>query len=53
LRPVALGAAELIDRWRTLTAGAIDTLDASGALTRLGTRFVGDMRATMERQKGR
>jgi uncharacterized protein len=46
--PLALGAAECFDRWRTLTAGAIDTLAASGALTPLGTRFVEGMRATIE-----
>jgi uncharacterized protein len=46
--PIALGAAERFDRWRTLTAGAIDTLAASGALTPLGTRFVEGMRATIE-----
>ena len=46
--PIALGAAERFDRWRTLTAEAIDTLAASGALTSLGTRFVEGMRATIE-----
>jgi uncharacterized protein len=44
---IAVGAAERFDRWRTLTAGAIDTLAASGALTPLGTRFVEGMRATI------
>lgn len=41
-------AAELFARWRTLTAEAIDTLVASGALTSLGMRFVEGMRATVE-----
>jgi uncharacterized protein len=44
----ALEAAERFARWRTLTAEAIDTLTASGALTSLGTRFVEGMRATIE-----
>jgi uncharacterized protein len=43
-----LEAAELFARWRTLTAEAIDTLVASGALTSLGMRFVEGMRATVE-----
>jgi aminoglycoside 3-N-acetyltransferase len=41
--PVALGAAERVDRWRTLTAEAIDTLVDAGALTSLGMRFVEGM----------
>ena len=46
--PAGLEAAELFARWRTLTAEAIDTLVASGALTSLGIRFVEGMRATVE-----
>jgi uncharacterized protein len=46
--PGALAAAERFARWRALTAAAIDTLAGSGALTDLGDRFVGRMRATIE-----
>jgi uncharacterized protein len=41
-------AAERFARWRALTAEAIETLAGSGALTDLGDRFVGRMRATIE-----
>jgi uncharacterized protein len=44
----ALEAAERFSLWRTLTAEAVDTLVASGALTPLGTRFVEGMRATIK-----
>jgi len=46
--PDALAAAEQFARWRMMTAEAIETLASSGALTRLGDRFVADMRATAE-----
>jgi uncharacterized protein len=43
----ALAAHEQFARWRMLTAEAIETLAGSGALTRLGDRFVNGMRATV------
>jgi uncharacterized protein len=46
--PDALAAAERFARWRVMTAEAIETLADSGALTPLGARFVGGMRATVE-----
>lgn len=46
--PDALAAAEQFARWRMMTAEAIETLARSGALTRLGERFVADMRVTVE-----
>ena len=46
--PDALAAAGQFARWRMMTAEAIETLASSGALTALGTRFVGGMRATVE-----
>ena len=44
----ALDAAERFARWRMLTAEAIETMTASGALTPLGARFVAGMRARVE-----
>ena len=46
--PDALGAAERFARWRMMTAEAVGTLADSGALTPLGARFVGGMRATVD-----
>lgn len=44
----ALAAAERFARWRALTAGAIETLAGSGALTDLGERFAAQMRRTVQ-----
>jgi uncharacterized protein len=44
----ALAAAERFARWRMLTAEAIETTAASGALTPLGVRFVAGMSAAIE-----
>jgi uncharacterized protein len=46
--PDQLAAAGQFARWRMMTAEAIDTLAGSGALTRLGERFVAGMRVTVE-----
>jgi uncharacterized protein len=46
--PQAQAAEERFARWRMLTAEAIETLAASGALTALGDRFVAGMRATVQ-----
>jgi uncharacterized protein len=46
--PDALAADEQFARWQMMTLEAIETLEDSGGLTRLGVRFVAGMRATVQ-----